>query len=136
MKNGIDENRLVRTFLDLVAIDGVTFAERPVAEFVKKYFSDLGLTVEEDGAAESIGGDCGNLLVRMPGKNSAARTLTIASHLDTVLPTEKLKVVEKDGVYYSDGSTILGADDRAGVAVMLECARVKGSKGTGSKLDY
>ena len=124
MKNGIDEKRLCRTFLDLVGIDGVSFAERPVAEFVKKYFSDLGLTVEEDGAAESIGGDCGNLLVRMPGKNSAARTLTIASHLDTVLPTEKLKVVEKDGVYYSDGSTILGADDRAGVAVMLECARV------------
>jgi len=124
MKSGIDEKRLCRTFLDLVAIDGVSFAERPVAEFVKKYFSDLGLTVEEDGAAESIGGDCGNLLVRMPGKNSAARPLIIASHLDTVLPTEKLKVVEKDDIYCSDGTTILGADDRAGVAVMLECARV------------
>jgi len=124
MKNGIDENRLCRTFLELVAIDGVSFAERPVGEFVKNFFSDLGLAVEEDGAAESIGGDCGNLLVRMPGKNPAATPLIFASHLDTVLPTEKLKVVEKDGVYYSDGSTILGADDRAGVAVMLECARV------------
>ena len=95
MKNGIDENRLYRTFLDLVAIDGVTFAERPVAEFVKKYFSDLGLPVEEDEAAEAIGGDCGNLLVRMPGKNPAATPLIFASHLDTVLPTEKLKVVER-----------------------------------------
>ena len=124
MKKGMDKNRLCRTFLDLVAIDGVTFAEQAVAEFVKKYFSDLGLTVEEDDAAEAIGGDCGNLLVRMEGENPAAQPLIIASHLDTVLPTEKLKVVEKDGVYYSDGTTILGADDRAGVAVMLECARV------------
>jgi tripeptide aminopeptidase len=123
MKNGIDEKRLVRTFLDLVEIDGVTFAERPVAEFVKNYFSDLHLPVEEDDAAESIGGDCGNLLVRIPGNNPSAKTMIIASHLDTILPTEKLNVVEKDGVYYSDGTTILGADDRAGVAVMLECAR-------------
>ena len=97
MKKGMDKNRLCRTFLDLVAIDGVTFAEQAVAEFVKKYFSDLGLTVEEDDAAEAIGGDCGNLLVRMEGENPAAQPLIIASHLDTVLPTEKLKVVEKDG---------------------------------------
>jgi len=124
MKNGIDEERLVRTFLELVAIDGVTFAERPVGDFVKRYFSALNIPVEEDDAAEAIGGDCGNLLVRMPGKNPEARPIIIASHLDTILPTGNLKVVEKDGVFYSDGTTILGADDRAGMAVMLECARV------------
>jgi len=123
MKNGIDEKRLVRTFLELVEIDGVTFEERPVGDFVKRYFAGLNLPMEEDDAAESIGGDCGNLLVRMPGKNAAARPLIIASHLDTILPTGNLTVVEKEGVFYSDGTTILGADDRAGVAVMLECAR-------------
>lgn len=124
MKIGINEERLIRVFLDLVGIDGISLAERPVADFIKKNFSEFGLPVEEDDAAGIIGGDCGNLLVRMQGKNPNAHTLILASHLDTILPTGKLMVQERDNVFYSDGNTILGADDRAGIAVMLECARV------------
>ncbi len=107
----------------MVTINGPTFAERPVADYLRSAFSRLNLAVEEDGAAAEIGGDCGNLLVRIPGKRSTGPGLIIASHLDTILPTDRLEVVERDGVFYSRGETILGADDRAGVAVMLECAR-------------
>lgn len=114
-------------------INGRSLSERPVADYLKEQFSHLNLTVEEDEAAAAIGGDCGNLLVRMPGRNASAPGLIISSHLDTILPTEKLKIVEKDGVYYSDGSTILGADNRAGVAVMLECARAL-TEGGGSPI--
>jgi tripeptide aminopeptidase len=119
----IDEERLVKSFRELVAIDGVSFAERPVADYLRKEFSRLGLAVEEDDAAAAIGGDCGNLLVRIPGRAPSAPGLIIASHLDTILPTERLDLVERNGVFYSGGDTILGADNRAGAAVMLEIAR-------------
>ncbi len=131
MKRGIDEKRLARTFRELAVINGPSLAERPVADFLKEQFSRLGYTVEEDGAAEAIGGDCGNLLVRIPGKYTSAPGLIIASHLDTILPTDRLRILEKDGVFHSDGTTILGADNRAGVAVMLECARIL-AEGEGS----
>lgn len=119
----IDEKRLVRTFRELVAINGVSFSERPVADYLRRAFFRIGLRVEEDGAAAAIGGNCGNLLVRVPGRDPSAPGLIIASHLDTILPTDRLEVVENEGVFYSRGETILGADNRAGVAVMLEIAR-------------
>ncbi len=119
----IDEERLVATFRELVKINGPSFAERPVADYLRGAFSRIGLAVEEDGAAAEIGGDCGNLLVRIPGTAAVAPRLIIASHLDTILPTDRLEIVEREGVFYSKGDTILGADNRAGVAVMLEIAR-------------
>lgn len=119
----IDEERLIRAFRELVLVNGVSFAERPVADYLREEFARLGLPVEEDGAAEKIGGDCGNLLVRIPGRDPSADGLVIAAHLDTILPTERLELVEEDGVFSSAGETILGADNRAGVAVMLEIAR-------------
>ncbi|MFH1039089.1 MAG: M20/M25/M40 family metallo-hydrolase [PVC group bacterium] len=123
MRSGIDKKRLEKTFRELAAINGPSLSERPVAVYLKEQFSRIGLPVEEDEAAAAIGGDCGNLVVRLPGRDPAAPGLIIAAHLDTILPTDRLRIVEKNGVFYSDGSTILGADNRAGVAVILECAR-------------
>lgn len=119
----IDEERLAAAFRELVAINGPSFAERPVADYLRAAFSEIGLEVEEDGSAAAIGGDCGNLLVRIPGADPDVPGLIVSSHLDTILPTERLEVVERDGVFFSRGDTILGADNRAGVAVMLEIAR-------------
>lgn len=119
----IDEERLIETFRELVSINGVSFSERLVADYLRAEFTRIGLEVEEDSAAEKIGGNCGNLLVRIPGRNPNAAGLIIAAHLDTILPTDRLKLLEKDGIFSTDGETILGADDRAGVAVMLEIAR-------------
>lgn len=124
MSNLIQEDRLIDTFLELAAINAPTFQERPVADYLQKQFSRIGLRVEEDRTNPAGRGDCGNLLVRMPGKNSSSPTIMLAAHLDTILPTEGLKVVERDGIFYSGGDTVLGADDRAGVAVILEIARV------------
>ena len=124
MKNqGINETRLIDTFLSLVGINGPSRAERPVAEYLKEEFSRIGLEGEEDSSAPSFGGDCGNLLLRFPGDHPGRPGLIICTHLDTILPTDQLEVVEKEGIFYSAGETILGADDRAGVAAMLECAR-------------
>ncbi|MCX6349172.1 MAG: M20/M25/M40 family metallo-hydrolase [Candidatus Aureabacteria bacterium] len=119
----VNEKRLVSTFLDLLRIDAPTFRERPAAEYLKKTFHGLGLKVAEDKSAAAIGGECGNLLVRIPG-SACCPGLILVSHLDTILSTRDLRVWETGGVFRSDGATILGADDRAGVAVMIEIARI------------
>ncbi len=129
MSNLIQEDRLIDTFLELAAINAPTFQEKPVADYLRAQFSRIGLRVEEDQARPAGRGDCGNLLIRMPGKDSSLTPLLLAAHLDTILPTEGLQVLEKAGVFYSGGSTILGADDRAGVAVILEVARALSENG-------
>lgn len=119
----------METFRELVKVNGPSLAERPVADCLRRAFAGIGLEVEEDGAAAGIGGDCGNLLVRIPGRDPGRPGLIFSSHLDTILPTGKLEVVEKEGVFRSGGETILGADNRAGVAVLLEIARALAETG-------
>lgn len=138
-------NRLNQLFLDLVALDAPSFAERPAADRVIAVLASLGLTVEEDEAAGQIGGNCGNLLCRIPAnwalqhagdqaspasashsdqaaQVAAARPpLLLSTHLDTVEPCRNKRItLGDDGVFRSDGTTILGADDYAGVAAILE----------------
>ena len=129
MSYGLDEDRLVETFRELVKVNGPSLAERPVADYLRRAFSGIGLEVEEDRAAAATGGDCGNLLVRLPGRDTGRPGLIFSSHLDTILPTDNLEVAEKDGVFSSAGETILGADNRAGVAVLLEIARALSESG-------
>ena len=119
----IDSKRLIKTFLELLKIDGPTFKERAVADYLLQQFSRLGISGDEDGAGSVIGGDCGNLLFRMPGRRASRPELVFCSHLDTIVSTRGVKVVEKDGVFSSSGDSIIGADDRGGVATMLELAR-------------
>jgi tripeptide aminopeptidase len=110
--------RLVDTFLDLVRIDGVSGKERDVASYLERRLSALGLEWHMDRAGETFGGDCGNLVARLAGTVDAPPVL-LGAHMDTVGPTRDLTVVEADGRISSDGTTILGADDRAGIAIIL-----------------
>lgn len=111
-------HRLVDTFLDLVRIDGVAGKEREVASYLERRLSALGLEWHMDRAGESFGGDCGNLVARLAGTVGAPPIL-LGAHMDTVAPTRGLTVVHNDGRISSDGTTILGADDRAGIAIVL-----------------
>ena len=81
----------------------------------------MGLEVEEDGAAPATGAECGNLLARIPGRGE--RTILLCAHLDTVPEHDVIEPVLDDGGWVSAGDTILGADNKAAVAVMLEVAR-------------
>ena len=81
----------------------------------------LGLVVEEDGAAQEIGAGAGNLLVRVAGR--AERSVLLCAHLDTVPHEGPVEPVLVDGGWESAGDTILGADNKAAVAMLLEIAR-------------
>ena len=93
-------------------------------DWTRSYLEQIGLEVWEDDAAEKIGGNAGNLIVRLPGTVPGAPRIFLSAHFDTVEPTEGLEIVEEDGVFRSGGDTILGADDKAGMAPAIEAVNV------------
>lgn len=120
----INEERLLNEFLDLVQIDSETKYETEIAKVLKRKFSELGLDVIEDGTKEQTGHGAGNLICTLPAVKEGVDTIYFTSHMDTVVPGNGVKPFIKDGYVVTDGTTILGADDKAGLAVMLEVLRV------------
>lgn len=113
---------LVDLFVRLAGIASPTGEEREVADAVLTYLGDLGLSVREDDSAAVTGCGCGNLIARIPGRGESP-AVGLCAHLDTVPVDHAPVVVVKDGYVRSDGTTPLGADDKAAVAVLLELAR-------------
>jgi tripeptide aminopeptidase len=107
-------------FARLCEIASPTGEERAVADAVRAELESFGLEVEEDDAAGPAGAGAGNLFCRIPGV--APGFVMIASHLDTVPHEGPIEVVLEDGIYASGGDTILGADNKAAVTVMVELA--------------
>ncbi len=112
--------RLIDEFTKLVAIDSPSYSERQMGDYVKSKLLKLGMTVVEDDAGEKIGGNCGNIYGFLGG-SAEAKPLMFCAHLDTVEPSKgKKAVIDRDGTIKSRGNTVLGADDLAGVASILE----------------
>ncbi|MBD3287678.1 M20/M25/M40 family metallo-hydrolase [candidate division KSB1 bacterium] len=115
----VDQERLIQLFLDLVEIDGVSLKERLVADAIKKRLSQIDVSFYEDEAASKINGNCGNLVIQNFNRSKTDDSLLLLAHLDTVQSTANLKAVVENDIIRSDGSTILGGDDRTGVAIIL-----------------
>ncbi len=114
----INQDRLLRTFLDLVRIDNPSREEAAIAAHVRGLLEAIGLTVEEDGMH--------NLLARVPGQGEP---LLLNAHMDSVTPCRGVRPVVADGFVRSSGDTVLGADDLAGVAAIIEGARTTIERG-------
>ncbi len=114
-------DRLHRRFVELCEIPSITGDERAVADAVATELRDLGLEVGEDDAAVEARAGAGNLIARVPGTEEG-RWVSFIAHLDTVPHPEPIVVVERDGVFRSAGATILGADNKAAVTVLVELA--------------
>jgi tripeptide aminopeptidase len=110
--------RLYETFVRLCEIRSPTGEEREVADTVAAELRALGMEVSEDGAAGPAEAGAGNLLARLPGRSD--RWVMFCAHLDTVPHEGQIEVVEDEGVFRSAGETILGADNKAAVAVFVE----------------
>lgn len=120
----INQERLLNEFLELVQIDSETKFETEVAKVLKQKFTDLGLEVFEDDTKAKTGHGAGNLICTLKGTKEGVDPIYFTSHMDTVVPAKGVKPSIKDGYVVTDGTTILGADDKAGLAVMLETIRV------------
>jgi len=111
-------------FLELAAIESPPGNERAVADRVTAELRALGLDVHEDDAGTRIDSNAGNLLCRLPGRVEGGTPIFVCAHLDTVPPQGPLEpVVGEDGFVRNAGGTILGADNKSAVVVMIEAAR-------------
>ncbi len=116
----INIKRLTDTFCCIVLIDSPSFNERKMADYVKRELINVGADVYEDNAGEYYKGSAGNVYAYLKG-SVEGKPILFSAHLDTVEPSKgKRAVVHSDGKITSDGSTVLGADDGAGIAAILE----------------
>jgi tripeptide aminopeptidase len=120
----VPRDEVVSLFTELVALPSPPGEERVVADRVSKYLRDVGLEVDEDGAGATIGSNSGNLYARVAPTAEGGTPLFFCAHLDTVPPEGDIEPVLEDGVIRNARGTILGADNKAAVAVMLEATRV------------
>ena len=116
----IDQDRLLQIFFELVAIDAISGEEKPVANYLSNYLKKLHIPVVEDQAGKKAGGNCGNLIAKVKSNNADTPSqFCLTAHMDTVKSTAGIKPRIRDGKIFSDGRTILGADNRAGIALIL-----------------
>ena len=119
----IDEKRIADFFAELVSIDSPSLEECEMADTLKAKFAEIGVNFTEDHTQEQTGSNAGNLFARIPGSIDGAPVL-FAAHMDTVEPAKGKKAVfHDDGTVTSDGTTVLGADDLAGVTAIYEAVR-------------
>lgn len=119
----INQERIKNLLLELVQIDSHSRKERDVAERIKKYCEELGAEVEIDDAGEKVGGNSGNVIARFPGTIPGAETIMMSAHMDTVVPGEGVKPIVEGDIIRTDGTTVLGGDDKSGCAVIIETIR-------------
>lgn len=116
-------SRLVNEFLELVQIDSETKHEEVIAPILVKKLEEMGFDVYQDDAHTRNGHGAGNIIATLKGTLDV-EPIYFTVHMDTVVPGVGIKPeIREDGYIYSDGTTILGADDKAGMAALFEMAR-------------
>jgi len=120
--------RITEEFMRQAAISSPSFRERGMAEYLAERFHGLGADVQFDQAAVTTGGEVGNLIASFAG-NRPGEPLMFSVHMDTVSPCENVRPVLKDGIICSAGDTVLGADDKAGIAELIEALEVVREQG-------
>ena len=103
--------------LEIITTDSVSGKENKLADLVADKLKQLGFAVTRDEAGKTFGGECGNVLGVLEGTLPGA--LLLCSHMDRVPNGLGIKPVEKAGILYSDGTTILAADDVSGICAIL-----------------
>ncbi len=115
----VDRERLARTFTDLVRIDSISKEEGRICRELQSWLGALGAHARADGAGAEVAGQTGNLIGRYAG-NCKVEPLLLSAHMDTVEPGRGIQPVFENGVFSSGGETILGADDKCGLSIILE----------------
>jgi tripeptide aminopeptidase len=120
----LNKERMLTEFFELLQIRCSTKDEREVADLLKNRLAALSMVVSEDNVGEKIGGNCGNVFAYLQGTVTGVPVVMLSAHLDCVEPCGGIKPCLKDGLITAAGDTVLGADDKAGVAAIMEALRI------------
>lgn len=115
-----NRERLTDLFMRLCRINTPPRKEGAIADYLQAHLERLGMSCCRDGSGPLTGSETGNLIATLPGTVPNAPAIFFAAHMDTVEPNPDLQIVVDGDVLRSDGRTILGADDRAGIAPLVE----------------
>lgn len=120
----IDRQRVVDEFIALVSTGSVSRKEAEVAKRLIATLEAMGATVDVDDAGPKAKSNTGNVLARFPGSVDGAPPFLLCAHMDTVVPGEKVSPVVSGDIVRTDGTSVLGGDDKSGIAAILEAVRV------------
>lgn len=132
-----ERQRLVEDFTQLCSIESPSGRERGMADVIEAELRGLGLNVREDGSTSATGSDAGNLVAVIDAP-PGGRTIMLCAHMDTVPLEARIEVIEEDGFFTNARDGVLGADNKAAVAVFLAVARrlTAGSSPVGIELVF
>lgn len=117
----INRERLAAIFTELCEISSPSRKEGGVARYLKDTFTRLGATqIIEDNSAIHTGSDTGNIIVSFAGTKTTYEPIFFACHMDTVTPADNIKVARSGDIFTSTTETILGGDDKSGIAAVIE----------------
>src|SRR5256884_7673389 len=120
----MNRERLRDEFLELVRISSVSKREGNVAKRLTTILEGMGAIVEVDDAGDKIGSAPGNLVARFPGTAPDVAPFLLCGHMDTVPPADNVRPVVDGDVIRTDGTTVLGGDDKSGIVAILETVRL------------
>jgi len=109
--------RMINQFMEMVSIDSESGNEERMINYLLEEFTKIGAEAEKD--------DYGNLIAKLPAKGCEKKEpILLSCHADTVKPGVGIEPIIENGIIKSKGETILGADDKAGIAELLEALRI------------
>lgn len=111
----MNQSALTETFLEVAKLDALSGNEKVVADYIRTVLSKYDIVVAEDDSNLISGSNTGNIICEIGGGGE----LVLLSHMDTARPTRDLRVLVKRDRITSDGTTVLGVDNRVGIAVLL-----------------
>jgi tripeptide aminopeptidase len=120
----INQERLKKLLIELIKIDSLSRKEYDVAMRLKREMEELGAKVSIDDAGDKVGGNVGNLIAHFSGTAPKATPILLSAHMDTVVPGEGIVPILDGDILRTDGRTVLGGDDKSGVAIICEVLRV------------
>ena len=120
----LNKNRLKDLLIELVQIDSHSLKEYEIAMRLKRELEEIGAEVWIDDAGEKVKGSVGNLIAHFPGNVAGAEPILLSAHMDTVVPGEGVVPILDGTILRSNGRTVLGGDDKSGIAIICEALRV------------
>ncbi|MDO5717969.1 MAG: M20/M25/M40 family metallo-hydrolase [Tissierellia bacterium] len=115
----MNNKRVLERFLEFIKIDSPTKSEENFANHLIPILESFGMKVEMDDAGKKTGSGCGNIIAKLKGR-TGSNPILLSAHMDTVSPGKGINPIVDEGIVRTDGNTILGSDDKAGIAAIIE----------------